>query len=202
MSITTRTLAIAAGAITLGAAGASAQTTLFNFEGLAGAGLLPGNQPGMTPPETDAIGGEIGDGIVFDSFTNTLDFAFEFSGLTGGLADVASGIHFHLAPEMGDPQAQNGGIIFNLNSGSDINVNLDTPLIPTDGTATSGTVRGTASLDTDQIDALFSGRFYLNVHSAEFTSGEIRGNLVVVPAPAGLAATGLLGLVAARRRRS
>ncbi len=186
-------------------AAAAAQITFFDFEGNAGFGLLPGNEVGAATPVgqgviSPAVGGEVGSGLVFDASDNTLDFAFEFSGLTGGLFNAASGIHFHIGTPGVDPFNETGGIALNLNSGSDPAVSLDTPTLATDGSVSGGTVMGTATLTNAQVDDLFAGNFYLNIHSGEFTGGELRGNLVVVPAPG---AAGLLGigLVAAARRR-
>jgi len=179
---------------------ASAAVTEFDFEGNAGSGLLPGNQVG--PVVSDAIGSEIGNSLLFDDETNTLSFSFEFSGLSGGLFNAASGIHFHIADPGDDPFNQNGGIALNLNSGTDANVTIDTPLLATDGSVTSGTVTGSAILSGTQIDDLFDGKFYLNIHSGDFTGGELRGNLVVVPAPATAGMLLLAGLAGHRRRRS
>lgn len=184
---------------------ASAERVELDFLGNAGQGLLPGNSNGPgTPvdpgaPATSAIGGEVGNGLVYDTDTNILEFAFQFSGLTGGLADVASGMHFHLAQPGVDPQSETGPVVFILNSGTDPNVTLDTPLVPIG--ATSATVSGTAQFEEFQEDALLGGRYYLNIHSEGFAGGEVRGNLAV-PSPAALPA-GLLGLFAltARRRR-
>ncbi|MEM8865145.1 MAG: CHRD domain-containing protein [Planctomycetota bacterium] len=184
-------------ALTLISSVAVAATVEFNFIGNAGLGLLPGNEVGANTPvsggvSTPAIGGETGLGLVYDTDSNELDFAFEFSGLTGGLADVASGIHFHLITSGAPPFDGTGGIAFNLNSGSDPNVVLTTPLVPVDGSATSGSLAGTATLTESEETALFSSLFYLNIHSGGFAGGELRGNLVAVPEPA----TGLLACFA------
>lgn len=49
---------------------------------------------------------------------------------------------------------------------------------------------------------LLSNRNYVNVHSNLYPGGEIRGQLIVVPEPATVAAVAMgLGLLAARRRR-
>lgn len=185
---------------------ASAVITPFDFQGNAGFGLLPGNEIGTNTPvgqgvTSPAIGGEIGDGLYFDSDTSTLEFSFEFSGLTGGLFDAATGIHFHITNPGADPFNETGGIALNLNSGTDPAVTNDTPLLATDGSVSSGVVTGRAVLNATQIEQLFDGRFYLNIHSGQFTGGELRGNLVVVPAPAGAALLGLAGLIGVRRRR-
>lgn len=177
---------------------ATAQTTEFNFQGAGGFGLLPGNAvPGA--PGSMASGGEAGGGLVFDASDNTLSFDFQFSGLSGGLADVASGIHFHVITDGGDPFSSTGGIAFNLNSGSDANVMLTTDTIAFG--STSGRLAGVAQFDPANVDSLFAGNYYLNIHTGDFGSGEIRGNLVPVPAPATAGLLGLAGAAGLRRRR-
>ena len=48
-------------------------------------------------------------------------------------------------------------------------------------------------------DELFAGELYLNIHTAEFAGGEIRGQ--IVPAPAAGSLVGLCGLALVRRKR-
>lgn len=187
---------------------ADAEVVPFNFQGNAGFGLLPGNEIGSPTPVSEgvmspAIGGETGLGLVYDTDTNVLDFSFDFSGLTGGLADIASGIHFHVITSGAAPFDGTGGIAFNLNTGTDPNVMLATPLVAVDGSATSGMVAGTATFNEAQEAALFAGNYYLNIHSGGFGAGELRANLVPVPEPgaaAAMAALAAIGFVRARRR--
>lgn len=188
------------------AATTHAQLTPFNLAGNAGVGLLPGNEVGSNTADgssSSASGGEIGDGFVFDASTNELDFAFDFEGLTGGLADVAGGIHIHRPGTAGDPFNQTGGIAFFLNNGSDAAVSLSTS--PVTIGASSGMLAGTIDLtgNTDLIDALLAGELYLNIHTAQFGGGELRGTLVPIPEPTAVALSllGLATLVGARRRR-
>ena len=180
---------------------ANAQLVQFDFAGNGGAGLLPGNEVGANTSlgsNSAAFGGEITTGLVFDQSTNILDVEFSFNNLSGGLLfDAASGIHLHLPTVAGDPFNQNGPIVFNLNSFNDAAVtNSNSQIL--DG-ATSGTV--SASIDfsnnLSQISDLLNGEFYLNIHSQEFTGGELRGTIVTaapaaIPEPSSLALLGLL----------
>lgn len=67
-------------------------------------------------------------------------------------------------------------------------------------TAHGGTVAGAMAAF---IAGLNSGQTYLNIHTSQFTGGEIRGQLNAVPEPASLflLATGVLGAAGALRRR-
>jgi hypothetical protein len=70
---------------------------------------------------------------------------------------------------------------------------------------TSGTFSGTvsAALTGAQITDAIAGNTYLNIADSVFPSGEIRGQLISVPEPSGLALAGMaaLGLLAAAWRR-
>ena len=212
--LSTTTIALLA----LAAPAVMAETVEFDFEGLGGPGLTSANEVGDNTPATldlptSAFGGEIGEGFVLDTESNVLDFAFEFSELSGGLFDAVSGIHLHLIAEGADIFTTTGPIIFNLNSGTDPTVTNTNELIPAgsgDGSgATDGVVTGSLVLSEVQEQAFLDGRYYLNIHSDTFQGGELRGNLVQAnpvtaipsPAAAGLG-LGLLSLLATRRRQA
>ncbi|MEM6978505.1 MAG: CHRD domain-containing protein [Planctomycetota bacterium] len=183
---------------------ANAEVIELNLLGNAGFGLLPGNEIGANTADastSNAFGGEIGQGFVLDTNTGLLQFGFQFSGLTGGLFNAASGIHIHEVNDPSDPFNSTGGILFNLNSGSDANVTLTTPLI--DIGSTSGTVEGTIALTDTQEQGFVDGIYYINIHSDSFRGGELRANVTAIPEPSSCLAIAacLITSHAIRRRR-
>ena len=181
---------IAVMSIALTATTGAADTIYFELIGNAGVGLLPGNE--NPPVNSTAIGGEVGNGIFYDEDTNELSLEISFEGLTGGLFNAGDGgIHLHDAGPI-DPLDNNGGIEINLNSGF---ANVD------EG-STFGTLDVTVILTASQEAELLNSQYYLNIHSAGFGSGELRGNLVPVPEPstASLAIAGLFGLMLRRKK--
>ena len=113
----------------------------------------------------------------YDTVTNALNWDITWDGLVA--AAVAA--HFHLAP-----RGVNGPVI-----------------VPIPGVAgLSGKVVGAGVLtDGAQEDGFLAGNFYINIHTAPFPGGEIRGQ-VNVPEPSALAllGLGLAGLGWARRK--
>ncbi len=197
------------------APGASAETVEFDFAGVGGAGLLssngvgPNTVPTLDGPST-AFGAEFGPGLVLDTDANTLSFAFAYSELAGGLFDAVGGIHLHLVPaDAPDPFLATGPIIFDLNGTTDPNVTLTSSLNEIGDN--NGAVTGILDFEEFQQDSFLNGRYYLNIHSAGFQGGELRGNLVradgggATPVPSPAAATAGLALLAGlagRRRRA
>ena len=69
--------------------------------------------------------------------------------------------------------------------------------------ATAGSIpEQTFSITPTQVGYLFSGYLYMNVHTANFPGGEIRGQLLLVPEPsaAAILALGLAAPLIARKR--
>jgi hypothetical protein len=102
-----------------------------------------------------------------------------------GLLAPATASHIHGPAGAGT----NAGVIFPLSG------------VPA---ATAGAIpQQTFSITPVQVNYLFSGNLYLNVHTSVFPGGEIRGQLLLVPEPTTLALFGLgsLALITARKRK-
>ncbi len=102
-----------------------------------------------TPPN-DSAGTGTAD-ITWNSDTKELSWTIEFSGLSG----PATAAHFH-GPA--DPGVKAG-------------VALPIPDIESPS-------EGSATLTDDQASQLAAGKWYVNVHTAKFPDGEIRGQVV------------------------
>ncbi len=129
-----------------------------------------------------------------DTETGLYDLTLSVLGITQPeLFDVAgSPVHIHLAPA-----GANGPIVVNVGADGAFSDILDgaTPvgfqLVVDDGAFTA------------MIEDLLNGNLYYNVHTEDYQSGEIRGQIIVAePIGIGLFGVGLLGLGLARRRRS
>ncbi len=98
--------------------------------------------------------------------TDTLEFSWNIT--FGDLESDATAAHFH-GPA---PQCTNGGVVIGL-----------TPVSP---------MIGMQVVSSDQADEILAGNWYVNVHSADVPSGEIRGQVepvgVADPFPGGIAA--------------
>jgi len=169
---------------------ADAQIVLFDIEGKAGSGLLPGNEnPSVTESSS---GGELGSGVRFDVGLSRL-FINVGWGSANGFTDLtgdASAMHIHGAADF----ISNAGVKFGFNGLSGF-----------DASASSGGFDGFVDVtDSGDIADLMAGRFYVNVHTGANGGGELRGNLVAVPEPTSFAllAVSGLALVARRRRRA
>jgi CHRD domain-containing protein len=130
-------------------------------------GLSPLNE---TPPATNSTGSgnEIGSGITFDTDTLTLNLslgygsAFGFTDLTG----PATVMHIHGPAPTNTP----AGVIINL---AGIHVAAT-------NAASGGTIIGSVVLTTNQAADLMAGLEYVNIHTALYPGGEIRGQLIPV----------------------
>ena len=164
-----------------------------DLQGKSGFGLLPGNENG-TIGGIPGTGGERGAGITFNdvSLVLSIDIGWGSGNTFTDLSSSVTGGHIH------GPTTSGGTASFTQNAS--VLIGLD-GLAGWNSSRTAGGFTGTVTLDSTQAAQLLAGRFYINVHTSTNGSGEIRGNLVVVPEPS----TGMLclvasGLVMARRR--
>jgi hypothetical protein len=175
------------------ALGAEAAIIQFDLIGRSGAGLLGTNE--NPTAGLGSTGGEVGAGISFNDVSNVLTInvawgtANGFNNLTGN----ATAMHIHQAP---GPNflTTNGGVIIGLDGLGGFN-----------SSATAGGLSDTVTLTSGQKTSLLAGALYINVHTATFGGGEIRGNLSAVPEPTSIALVSLFGaglFVAKRKRRS
>ena len=113
----------------------------------------------------------------YNDVTNLLDYSITWSGLTG----PATTAHFHL----GAPGVSGG-----------VQLGIGDLTSPSEAT-------GVAISDAVETN-LLAGNWYVNIHTAAFTGGEIRGQVAVslVPEPGStVLALGAVGVLFLRRRR-
>ena len=161
---------------------------------------LTGSQE-VPPSGSAGIGSAL---VTLDTVTNLLTVNVSFAGL--GSPTIASHIHCCAPPGTnamvatavptfpGFPLGVTTGtylMTFDLTVASTYN--------PAFITAHGGTVAGAQAAFTT---GLISGLTYLNIHTSQFTGGEIRGQLQAVPEPASLflLSSGIVGAVGALRK--
>lgn len=182
-------------AILAGASQAHAALHFFRLEGKAGLGLLSGNENhAMNANFTAGSGGLRAGALVFDDVTRSLSINVGW-GSANGFTDLSGNAtigHIH-------GPTTNGGIA-SFTQNASVQYGLDN-LAGWNNSASSGGFLGSVTINAGDVAALFDGRFYINVHTAANGPGEIRGNIVLIPAPGAAAGLGLLGLRALRRKR-
>jgi hypothetical protein len=144
--------------------------------------------------------------VTIDTAANTMDVMVTFSGLTSGT--TASHIHCCIAPGGNAGVATTTptftGFPLGVTSGTydhTFDMSLASSYNPAFVTANGGTV---ASAEPVLLAGLSAGDAYLNIHTANFPGGEIRGFLHAVPEPSTWAMMILgfagIGFMAYRRR--
>ncbi|MFL5576030.1 MAG: CHRD domain-containing protein [Gemmatimonadaceae bacterium] len=180
-------------ALSVAAGGAGAQTWTADMSGPAESPA--NNSPGTGHAEFTLAGNNLS---VFITFQNLLAgttashihccTASPFTGVAGIATVVPTFTDFPLGVTSGTYQR-----IFDLTDASSFN--------PAFIAANGGTVEGARAA---LVAGMNAGDAYVNVHSAQFPAGEIRGFLVTVPEPGTLTLLGaglaVLGTVAKRRR--
>jgi len=165
------------------------------------------NGPNESPPNASPGTGTAT--VTIDDVLNTMRVQVSFSGLTSG----TTASHIHAATPT--PFTGTAGVAtttptfpgFPLGVTAGTYDNLFDLLAASTYNSAFVTANGgtTASAEAALLAAIAQGRAYLNIHTSNFTGGEIRGFLVAVPEPAswalmllGFGATG----IALRRRRT
>lgn len=178
-------------AVAVLAAGAWVRAAIipFDLKGRAGDGLLPGNEPGVVIGGT---GGEIGAGIFYDDVAKLLTINVGWGSSQGftDLSSLATASHIHgpTASSFGNGFTETAGVLFHLSRSSNA--------------VTGGVFTNPPILLTPAQEAqLLSGRYYINIHTANNPPGEMLGFLVPVPEPTGIASLLCLGGFAMLRRR-
>jgi hypothetical protein len=139
----------------------------FDLQGQDGAGLLPGNQIGLT---TGGTGGELGGGITFDDVTKILSINVGWGSGNGfvDLSGVATASHLHGPAD----QSSNAGVMYSLTR--------------VDSSANLGSINTSFAISAADETHLLAGNSYINIHTAVNPGGEVRGNLMAIPEPSTL----------------
>ena len=127
------------------------------------------------PPSGSSATG-LGAGTL-DTTSGLLSWDISWTGFT------ATGMHFH-GPAL---SVQNAGVQVDIGAISGL---------------TSSSI-GSTTITAPQVADLQTGLWYINIHSAMFPGGEIRGqvNVVSIPTAAWLFGSGLVGLIGVARRK-
>lgn len=105
----------------------------------------------QVPPNQSKGTGSVA--VTYDTVEKTLTWTGSYSGLSGPI--VAA--HFHGPAAIG----RNGGIAVGITIGS-----------------APGVFEGTATISDAQAADLLAGRWYVNLHTAAYPAGEIRGQVL------------------------
>ena len=176
--------------------------TVAKADTLAFTATLTGSQE-VPPSGSAGIGSAL---VTLDTATNLLTVNVSFAGL--GSPTIASHIHCCAGPGtnamVATPVPTFPGFPLGVTTGTYLmtfDLTVASSYNPAFITAHGGTVAGAQAAF---IAGLLNGQTYLNIHTQQFTGGEIRGQLQAVPEPATvlLLATGIAGILGSRWKSS
>lgn len=150
--------------------GTLAQATIIEFDlSPGGTGMSAANEVPLVT--SSGTGNVISAGISFDTTTSTLSFVMGYGSAAGftDLSGAATSMHIHGPAAAG----ANAPVLFSLTGAS----------FPAAIPAKGGIIYGSLVYPADKVAALLAGRNYVNIHTAAFPGGEIRGQLIPLLPP-------------------
>lgn len=139
--------------------------------------------------------------LVLNDAQNRLEISISTTGLDlDGLQTPETGDNLTVAHIHAAPFGSNGGVVFGF-VGPNSDLNGDLVIDPVAGTIFSAWDLNEGNNTTlgAQLGNLFSEGLYINLHTMQFTGGEIRGQIVPEPATIGMLLLAVGGLALRRR---
>ena len=123
---------------------------------------------------------------------------------SGSLTLSSSFLSFSVSTVFAGGSTPTDGALFDSATGGTLVFDLGTPTINSFGPYIFASFSGGVTLTTQEITDLEAGQDYINILSSAFPTGEIRGEVTIVPEPSSIALVGLGTGMAwmARRKRS
>jgi hypothetical protein len=131
-----------------------------------GVGLSPLNE---VPPATNSTGSGNALAFMFDTDTRLLSFAIGYGSAAGydDLLSRATAMHIHGPAPVG--------------SNASVLINLGPNHFPAPNPARGGVIFGSVVVPTNIVADLLAGLHYVNIHTTNYSGGEIRGQLIRRP---------------------